>query len=167
MKKILILGLVAITLLLGACTKLSAHLVSYKDEMDVSEPIIVKFNKRMAPRSLNEKNVRLLYADRHKKMNGHVIYTKNLKRLQFMPSRSLLTSTEYELVISPRAKYANGKDIGKEISFKFRTRPAHKWEKTGAPKRKEIYLIKNSDSDTAEVVTTEGAISTSGAIEIE
>jgi len=170
MKKNIIVCVLLVLVLMG-CGSLSAKLTSYKENVEVSEPITVVFSKRMYPNSFTEKTVQLLYDNRTKKMNGHVIYTKNDRKLQFMPTSSLLTSTEYELVISPRVKFENKKDMGEELSFKIITRPAYDWEKTGKPERKEIYLIKQSHDNEVEGqetenigVVTNAAITTQGAI---
>lgn len=143
MKKYLLL--LTILLTFGACTSLKTNLVTYKENVELNDVIKINFSKNLDKTTVNEKTVTLLYNNRKKKMEGQVIYVKNDKQIRFIPAHSLMPSTEYEIVVSDRIKYKNGKDIGEEIAYKIITRPAHNWERKGPPKRKETYLIKNSD----------------------
>ena len=144
MKKIIFL-LVLISFI--GCTSLKSNLVSYQENVEYNDAIKIKFSKKLEKNSLNEKTVQLLYNNRKNKMEGHVIYILVDSQLQFIPAHSLLPATEYELVVSPRVRYENGKDINEEISYKITTRAAHNWEKKGPPKRKEIYLLKGSQAE--------------------
>lgn len=150
MKKNLFL-LILIILSFGACTSLKTNLVSYEKNVELNDAIKVNFNKKLDKNSVNEKTVHLLYNNRKNKMEGHVIYIANEKQIQFIPAHSLMPSTEYELIVSSRVKYENGKDIEQEVAYKIFTRTAHNWERKGPPKRKETYLIKGQSEEIEEI----------------
>ncbi|MCB2310317.1 N-acetylmuramoyl-L-alanine amidase [Clostridium tagluense] len=97
--------------------------IGTKNNVVVSKPWTVSFNKSLSSNTVNTTNIKVL-GEANKSIDVDVSLANNNKNVIVKPIKNYEANSEYTLIVTEKVKSSDGKDLPKEVRMSFNTESA-------------------------------------------
>ncbi|MBU3128909.1 N-acetylmuramoyl-L-alanine amidase [Clostridium tagluense] len=97
--------------------------IGTKNNVVVSKPWTVSFNKSLSSNTVNTTNIKVL-GEANKNIDVDVSLANNNKNVIVKPIKNYEANSEYTLIVTEKVKSSDGKDLPKEVRMNFNTESA-------------------------------------------
>ncbi|MCB2298805.1 N-acetylmuramoyl-L-alanine amidase [Clostridium tagluense] len=97
--------------------------IGTKNNVVVSKPWTVSFNKSLSSNTVNTTNIKVL-GEANKSIDVDVSLANNNKNVIVKPIKNYEANSEYTLIVTEKVKSSDGKDLPKEVRMNFNTESA-------------------------------------------
>ncbi|MBZ9633828.1 N-acetylmuramoyl-L-alanine amidase [Clostridium sp. FP1] len=97
--------------------------IGTKNNVVVSKPWTVSFNKSLSSNTVNTTNIKVL-GEANKNIDIDVSLANNNKNVIVKPIKNYEANSEYTLIVTEKVKSSDGKDLPKEVRMNFNTESA-------------------------------------------